>query len=54
MECIHCLMFAGMNGGRRSVFVGLAFATSPAITVDDVFRSRSCAFIFTISTVGGM
>ena len=42
MECSHCLMSVGVNDGIRSVFIGLAFATALAITVDNVFRSRSC------------
>ena len=38
MECSHCLMSVGVNDGRRSVFIGLAFATALAITVDNVPR----------------
>jgi len=54
MDCSHCLVSIGVNGGRRSIFVGLAFATALAITIDNVFRSRSCEFVFIISTGGGM
>ena len=48
-------MSEGVKGGRRSVLVGLVFATSLTMTVDNVLKSRSLVvLVLTISTEGGI
>jgi len=48
-------MSEGVKGGRRSVLVGLVFATSLTMTVDNVLISRSLVvLVLTISTEGGI
>ena len=55
IECSQVLVSEGVKGGRRSIFVGLALATSLAMDVDNVIISNSFEwFVSTISTEGGL